>query len=322
MDFLIPLVVGIIIGWIAEWVIDWVYWRRGIEEFYANETRLNNALAASNAETVQTKDALTAVQAEAAQHSADLSTARGNVEELQAKLSEALLRMEEMTPAKKRDDLEQINGIGPVFEKMLFAAGIETYAQLAATSVEQLKEIINPSNPALVDFPSWIQQARRFAEVVVVDLLPYRLEEIRGIGPAYAKRLNEAGIHTFTDLAQAGEERLDEIIGERGARLMDTKDWIRQAKAFIGLTSGDRPPLPLEEIKGIGPVFATRLDLAGIHTFEDLAKTNVDQIREALGSRGASVANVERWLREANEHLAGSGAGSGAGSAVEEADAS
>ncbi len=40
MQIWVALVGGLIIGWVAEWVIDWLYWRRGVEAFYATEAEL------------------------------------------------------------------------------------------------------------------------------------------------------------------------------------------------------------------------------------------------------------------------------------------
>jgi len=171
--------------------------------------------------------------------------------------------------------------------------------------VARLKEIIDPASWQQIDFESWLEQARKSAQVIIFDLLPYRLEEINGIGPAYAKRLNAEGIMTFTDLASSTEERLRAIIPQRGGLTHNFAGWIREARAFVGLTAGDRPPLPLERIKGIGPVFATKLDLAGIHTYADLAAANEEQLRGIIGTRGLQIANFSRWIEEAKAETEG-----------------
>ncbi len=60
-----------------------------------------------------------------------------------------------------RDDLKVIEGIGPKIEQLLFAKGITTYGQLAATSVQQLKDILDEggSRYALHDPGTWSAQA-------------------------------------------------------------------------------------------------------------------------------------------------------------------
>ena len=58
------------------------------------------------------------------------------------------------------------------------------------------------------------------------------LESIIGIGPAYARRLNEAGINSFANLADAAPSRVAEIIGPR-ARTADIESWIAQAQGLM-----------------------------------------------------------------------------------------
>jgi predicted flap endonuclease-1-like 5' DNA nuclease len=341
MQIWVWLVVGIIIGWLGEWVVDWLYWRRNIPEFYANESRLSSQvemlhrdqqrvhaeaeqvraqlaqtqsrssqvaldLSAGQQQIEQLRSERDAAQAAAAQALGDVDKTRAENQELQQRLAAALATIEAEAKAR-RDDLEQIDGIGPVFEQKLFAAGIETYSQLAGTSVDRLREIVAPAAWQNVDFEGWRQQAREFAAVVVVDLLPYRLEEVRGIGPTYAQRLNAAGIQNFTDLAACTVDQLREIIAPKTWQAIDFGAWIQQAKAFAALISGDRPPLPLEQVKGIGPVLATKLDLAGIKSFADLAQATPEQIQEALGARGSASERFADWIAQAQAVVAEQG---------------
>lgn len=53
----------------------------------------------------------------------------------------------------------------------------------------------------------------------------------------------------------------------------------------------------LTAIKGIGPVFAKRLNEAGIVTFADVAAASADQLREV--THATAVANPEEWIAEA-----------------------
>lgn len=52
------------------------------------------------------------------------------------------------------------------------------------------------------------------------------LEEIRGIGPVFANRLNEAGILTFEQLASTAADELARITG---VTRWDPADWIAEA---------------------------------------------------------------------------------------------
>ncbi|MEZ4734819.1 MAG: helix-hairpin-helix domain-containing protein [Caldilineaceae bacterium] len=62
------------------------------------------------------------------------------------------------------DDLEAINGIGPVYASRLQAAGIHTFAQLAELTPEHIHEIIGPMRSGhMIEAESWIVEARQRA---------------------------------------------------------------------------------------------------------------------------------------------------------------
>lgn len=56
---------------------------------------------------------------------------------------------------------------------------------------------------------------------------PDRLEAIRGIGPVYARRLNLAGIYTYSQLAALSPEQLQSIVE---STRWDPSEWIDAAK--------------------------------------------------------------------------------------------
>lgn len=59
------------------------------------------------------------------------------------------------------DDLQRIEGIGPAIEKILNAAGIHTFGQLAAAEVDQLERIVREEAGLRIAYPdSWPQQAQ------------------------------------------------------------------------------------------------------------------------------------------------------------------
>uniref|UniRef100_UPI003743DE49 helix-hairpin-helix domain-containing protein n=1 Tax=Mariniphaga sediminis TaxID=1628158 RepID=UPI003743DE49 len=64
------------------------------------------------------------------------------------------------------DDLKKLEGVGPKLEEILNEAGITTYAGLAATSLEKLKEILEGagSRYASKDPAPWIEQAKELAK--------------------------------------------------------------------------------------------------------------------------------------------------------------
>jgi predicted flap endonuclease-1-like 5' DNA nuclease len=61
----------------------------------------------------------------------------------------------------KHDDLRRIEGIGPKISNILVEAGITTFSQLAASSVEDLREILAGAGlRGLANPSSWPEQAR------------------------------------------------------------------------------------------------------------------------------------------------------------------
>lgn len=65
--------------------------------------------------------------------------------------------------AKKGDDLKKVNGIGPAFEERLNAQGIFTYADLAALTTEDIRNIEEKDNiTSDEEWANWIEQAKSF----------------------------------------------------------------------------------------------------------------------------------------------------------------
>jgi predicted flap endonuclease-1-like 5' DNA nuclease len=145
---------------------------------------------------------------------------------------------------------------------------------------------------------------------------------IEGIGPKIAKLLNQHGIHTFAELADTDVESLRVILRDGGAgfQMADPTSWPRQAKLaanrdWVKLTAlkqqlvgGVRRPSPVEEpaddltiIEGIGPKIAKLLEQHGIHTFAELADTDVESLRVILrdGGAGFHMADPTSWPRQA-----------------------
>lgn len=62
------------------------------------------------------------------------------------------------------DNLEIIEGIGPKIAGVLQAAGIYTFAQLAASDPEQIEAILRQAGLRLADATTWPEQARLAAD--------------------------------------------------------------------------------------------------------------------------------------------------------------
>lgn len=56
------------------------------------------------------------------------------------------------------------------------------------------------------------------------------LTQIKGIGPTYAKRLKDAGLVTYSDIASSSEDQLRQVT--KAATMTDVNEWIAQARTF------------------------------------------------------------------------------------------
>ena len=148
------------------------------------------------------------------------------------------------------DDLSKVEGIGPKVAEVLGAEGITTFAQLAATSPDRIKEILAASGGVLttMDPGTWPAQAQMAADgkwdelkvwqdeldggKPVESAEPDDLTKVEGIGPKVAELLGAAGIQTFGQLAATTPERISEILAEAGGMMatMNPGTWPAQAK--------------------------------------------------------------------------------------------
>lgn len=124
MSPLFTFVLGLLIGWLIEWLIDYFYWRRRYAE--SREVSPREPIAETRAAP--------------------------------------LAAVEPSPPAKVvPDDLKVIKGIGPVIERKLNEAGIETFEQLGNLTTADLRRILGKSIERLADEEALLQQARDFA---------------------------------------------------------------------------------------------------------------------------------------------------------------
>jgi len=75
------------------------------------------------------------------------------------------------------------------------------------------------------------------------------------------------------------------------------------AKAAPAKAKGD----DLRKVEGVGPKIAELFNAAGIHTFADLAKASVDQLKDILTEAGSAFASHDpgTWPKQAELAAAG-----------------
>lgn len=120
------------------------------EELTETRTELNHYLEQFT-EMQTYRDKLAAAEAEIDRLKAELTNRSGHVTQIVEKVI-------------IKDNLERINGIGPVFARRFDQANVFTFSQLATLSPERIQEIIMPQPWQHIDPDAWIAEAKEFAE--------------------------------------------------------------------------------------------------------------------------------------------------------------
>ncbi|NDJ85326.1 MAG: hypothetical protein GYB66_05535 [Chloroflexi bacterium] len=145
-------------------------------------------------------------------------------------------------PAEEQD-LRLIEGIGPKTQEGLYAAGIVTFAQIAAMTPEDLDEVLREQGVRSGNTSTWPRQAKlaMTGDLSALEELQARisggylyddLTQVEGIGPKAQDALHEAQIRTYEDLAAASPEDLKQIL-EEADLTMSPETWPRQAQYII-----------------------------------------------------------------------------------------
>jgi predicted flap endonuclease-1-like 5' DNA nuclease len=125
-----------------------------------------------------------------------------------------------------------------------------------------------------------------------------KIEEIEGIGPAYAKKLVEAGIKTTDDLLAAGAtpKGREELAAKTGISSKLILEWVNLADLF--------------RIKGIGEEYSDLLEEAGVDTVVELAKRDPENLhakilevneKKKLVRRPPTLKQVKVWVEQAKK---------------------
>jgi len=125
-----------------------------------------------------------------------------------------------------------------------------------------------------------------------------KLEEIEGVGPAYAGKLREAGVDTTDELLQVGgtPKGRKEIAEKSGLSEANILTWVNHVDLF--------------RIKGVGEEYADLLEATGVDTVVELAQRNPTNLHAALASANEqrkrvrqlpSEAQVADWVQQAKQ---------------------
>lgn len=114
-----------------------------------------------------------------------------------------------------------------------------------------------------------------------------KVEDIEGIGPVYAKQLQDAGINTSDALLEAagpkaGRDALEASTGISGKLLLE---WVNACD--------------LMRIDGIGAQFSDLLEAAGVDSAAELAQRNAANLANTFLELNAARATTRRAPTEA-----------------------
>jgi|GEM_PF-3479437 len=104
----------------------------------------------------------------------------------------------------------------------------ESFAEVAEAVV--VEETVVPAESVTEVAEVEVVEVAEAAEAVAAPPRPDDLKVIEGIGPKVARLLNEAGIFTFAQLAEADPVHLKQILEAAKLQMMDPASWPDQAR--------------------------------------------------------------------------------------------
>ena len=121
--------------------------------------------------------------------------------------------------------------------------------------------------------------------------MPYKIDEIEGIGPAYAKKLAVADIKTTDDFLKL-------CCDAKGRKAAAAKTGIGESQLLKWANMAD-----LMRVKGIGPEYSELLEAAGVDTVKELRNRKPDN----LAAKMAEINGQKKLTRATPSESGGSG---------------
>ncbi|MGV6818463.1 MAG: helix-hairpin-helix domain-containing protein [Thiotrichales bacterium] len=154
MNVLAVLVLGVLLGWLIEWL--YIRFMR----IDPAET-LKSELESYRKSTPPLREKVRALQENDKALTAENEALKAKIKALESEQAKAGLVEAELNEPYVKDDLTRIKGIGPKLAQALGSAGITDYQKLADLDLDQLIEILAPSNIRFSKdaAQSWLVQA-------------------------------------------------------------------------------------------------------------------------------------------------------------------
>jgi predicted flap endonuclease-1-like 5' DNA nuclease len=211
--------------------------------------------------------------------------------EAAAKAAAAVAPADEAAAATEPDDLQRIEGIGPKIASALIAAGYPTYASIAASNEEELRQAVAGQGikfaPAAA---SWADQAQYLVDSDTKGLDEYQDYLVGGQErrAKFSEKVDYADVDAIADAdAKAAAIAQDEA-----------------ETAAVATAEPEPEPEPepqdLQRIEGIGPKIEAALKTAGYTTYAKVAGASEAELREALTAAGIKFAPAAaNWADQA-----------------------
>ena len=204
-----------------------------------------------------------------------------DVEEAKTKFRAAIGNQIARATADERDDLKQINGIGPFIEEKLNDLGIYTFEQISQLDGDMTETLTTAIEffPGRIDRDDWVGQADR-------------LFYTRGNAP---QEMNTSSAKITTRRYATATEKIE----------VNEAEPIKFAASARSISTSK--PDDLKKIEGIGPKIAQILNDAGIYTFSNLSQTPTDRLKNILAEAGNryKMHDPQTWPNQAALAAAG-----------------
>ncbi len=130
--------------------------------------------------------------------------------------------------------------------------------------------------------------------------MAYNIEDIEGIGPAFGKKMIDAGIKTVEDLLAKGKDK-------KGRQELEETTGIAHSKILTWCNMAD-----MFRIKGVSSQYAELLVAAGVDTVKELRNRvpanlhkKMEEVNEAGGKKIVqkipALSDVENFVAQAKE---------------------
>jgi predicted flap endonuclease-1-like 5' DNA nuclease len=137
--------------------------------------------------------------------------------------------------------------------------------------------MIAPAAPATGQRPSTAAHA-----VLLREDPGMKIEDVEGIGPVFAAKLNDAGVRTTEDLLEKGASSAgrDALSAATGLSTKQLLEWVNH--------------VDLMRLDGVGSEYADLLEAAGVDSCAELARRNPANLAATFAELDAARPN---WIR-------------------------